>query len=276
MYPSFFHTTPWRRGAALVAAALISSACIFDHDRGEGDEQLGGVLRAAAELAGGGPDGAPEGDEVAEAELEAEPEVAEIGAQLGEFRITFYWMAMERQDDDAQAREVVLLDRACEPLAEVTRDFAARLALEGTGRLSDGRIINVAGACDCESACYYLPRPHKRWGVGVARRPLAPFRSVAVDPRHVAIGQLLYVPELDGLTMPGRRPYGGFVHDGCVIADDRGGNIVGQQLDFFTGRRAYYNALYRRHRLSTVNVHDGSGLCARERGRVVAKNRTSI
>jgi 3D (Asp-Asp-Asp) domain-containing protein len=55
-----------------------------------------------------------------------------------------------------------------------------------------------------------------------------PFKSVAVDPRIVKLGEVLYLPEFDGLPMPD-----GSIHDGCVRADDTGGGIKVHKLDFF-------------------------------------------
>src|SRR5262245_20180539 len=43
----------------------------------------------------------------------------------------------------------------CEPIAEVSREFAQQLALQGTGKLKDGRVLNVWGACNCgHSPCF--------------------------------------------------------------------------------------------------------------------------
>ena len=79
--------------------------------------------------------------------------------------------------------------------------------------------------------------PPQQWGTAGSGRPLQPFRTVAVDPKLIKLGSLLYVPLLEGRTMPGRAPWGGFVHDGCVVADDTGGGINGKQLDLFVGAR---------------------------------------
>jgi hypothetical protein len=86
---------------------------------------------------------------------------------------------------------------------------------------------------------------------------------------------LLYVPLLEGRTMPGRAPWGGFVHDGCVVADDTGGHIGGNRLDLFVGRRAYFLGIsgsggshaWARH----VPVFDGSSICERKGRRVARK-----
>jgi 3D (Asp-Asp-Asp) domain-containing protein len=129
----------------------------------------------------------------------------------------------------------------CQPIAQVNRAFAAAAEMQGTGKLRDGRTVNVTGACECDhSPC--LRVTGSLWGTG-ARKALAPFRTVAVDRKLVPLGQLLYIPALEGRTMPGRAPWGGFVHDGCVVAEDTGGAISGKRLDFFVARKSYYQAL---------------------------------
>jgi hypothetical protein len=60
--------------------------------------------------------------------------------------------------------------------------------------------------------------------------------------------------------MPGERPWGGFVHDGCVVADDRGSGIRGRQLDLFAARESSYVDLSR-HRLGHVTVYRGGDKC---------------
>ncbi len=206
---------------------------------------------------------------------DAAPPDAKPEAPLGSFQLTYYWMA--RESSGAKDPAVQLFTRRCKPLAKVSRAFAHRLALEGTGMLRDGRTINVSGECRCDfTPCFFEVGRKKRWGVGVGYRPLSPFRSVAVDPETVPIGSMLYIPELDGLTVPGRRPTGGFVHDGCVIADDTGGNVSGNQLDLFVALKPYYEAFDRRHRMKTVTVFDGRRRCKRDGNKLVPVNRNSI
>ena len=77
----------------------------------------------------------------------------------------------------------------------------------------------------------------------------------------------------------GRSPWGGFVHDGCVVADDTGGGIDGNQLDLFVGRRGYYLGVsgkggshaWAKH----VPVFDGTKICERK-GRKVARKAGAI
>jgi 3D (Asp-Asp-Asp) domain-containing protein len=240
----------------------------------------------------------------------APPPVEEATKDLGKFRVTFYyvigeaeadWMARKHEakhaaaaaekakaagsaepvlaavDPTAEAAkpELVTLfnSRDCAPIADVSEDFAAALSLQGTGKLRDGRVINVAGRCKCPQATRCFVVTNRKWGNAGTGRALEPFRTVAVDPKQVKLGSLLYIPALDGMTMPGREPVGGFVHDGCVAADDTGGGIDGKQIDLFVAKRAFYLGLARRRGSHAwakhVRVLDGSKMCARQNGRVV-------
>ncbi len=260
------------RGGSTVAtiSALLLSACALGHD------DIDGEISAEVVAVPPAPETVDAESQPAEVEAEpaAEKPAPKLGAKLGRFELTYYWMAREAKNKGQTT--VQLYNRQCKPLVKVTKSFAARLAVEGTGTLRDGRVVNTTGSCDCETSCFFLVPRSKRWGVGVGKRPLSPFRTVAVDPKNVRIGTMLYIPELDGLTMPGRKPWGGFVHDGCVIAGDRGGGVQGRQLDFFTGRRTHYQSLYRRHRLRSVTVYNGKGRCEKRGRSVVAVNRNSI
>ena len=63
---------------------------------------------------------------------------------------------------------------------------------------------------------------------------LVPFRSIAVDPRKIALGSALYIPTLRGVEIrlsDGERAN----HDGYVLAVDIGSEILGDHIDFFTG-----------------------------------------
>ena len=208
----------------------------------------------------------PSSSPTAEEDVEVEEEAATgepahqppAGKPMGRFKLTYYWMPAET----GGPRKVQLYNKWCRPVVRVSRGFERRLRLEGGGRLRDGRVLTYSGRCGCaHSPCFRVARRGHSWGTGVHERPLSPFRSVAVDPAHVSIGSVLYIPELDGLTMPGRPPYGGFVHDGCVVADDQGGGVRGRQLDLFTARKSHYSALDRRHRLKKVTVFRGGERC---------------
>lgn len=160
--------------------------------------------------------------------------------------------------------EVTVYSRGCTALAKVSRAFASAMVMQGSGKLRDGRTLNVNGSCDCPyTPCF---KETFKWGNGGNGRPLAPFRTVAVDPKVVSLGRKLYIPKLVGKRMPGAAPWGGFVHDGCVTAGDTGGAIDGHQLDFFVGRRPYYRALANAsgsHNWSkSMDVYDGTWECS--------------
>lgn len=68
---------------------------------------------------------------------------------------------------------------------------------------------------------------------GLGGRPgirLVPYRTLAVDPRFIPMGSLLYIPSLRGLRMPD-----GQIHDGYVLAEDTGIGIAGNHVDLFIG-----------------------------------------
>ena len=236
--------------------------------------------------------------------VEPAPKADEGPKKLGLFNITFYYVTSEEEVARSKAKKkpaandngdtstdadasnpadlaavtmpemtTIYAKQGCEPIAEVTREFAQQLKVQGTGKLRDGRVLNVWGHCGCETSPCFKVIEHQ-WGTGGYGRPLQPFRTVAVDPKHIKLGSLLYVPLLEGRTMPGRAPHGGFVHDGCVVADDTGGGIKGHQLDLFVGKKAWYLGVsgsrgshsWARH----VPVFDGAKICERK-GRKVSK-----
>ena len=111
-----------------------------------------------------------------------------------------------------------------------TEYFAAAVRLEGSALMADGRVLSYAGKCDFGyGTCFdQLDTRVHPFGRGAKRRNLTPFKSVAVDPRLIPIGEPIYVPELDGLPLPD-----GSIHDGCVRGDDTGGGIKRRKMDFF-------------------------------------------
>jgi len=184
------------------------------------------------------------------------------GTSKGSVTLTYYWVAS--QADYSGANDTVLCDKKGGALATVPLAFAKALALEGTGRLLDGRLLNVAGSCSCSSGmstCYMVLDPAKYpWGLGVAGRALQPFRSIAVDRTYIPIGSRVYVPSFEGLTMPSSY---GFVHDGCLSADDVGGHIIGAHIDWFVAEKANYRALDAALRLSSVTAYVDPSRCSK-------------
>jgi hypothetical protein len=170
------------------------------------------------------------------------------------FALRMYWLALESDYDDPEGGDVPrkggiatvpaaswveLYTLAGFFFARVPERFAWSLRLEGSGLMKDGRIINYTGVClkkEKRCTCPYgygtcfeqLDVREHPFGRGAGFRPLVPFKSVAVDPKVIPIGEPLYLPEFDGLVLPD-----GSIHDGCVRADDTGGGIKGKKMDFF-------------------------------------------
>jgi len=224
-----------------------------------------------------------------------EPKEPEHPKQLGKFDITFYYVIGEDEiraklpkraaNDEtlasiAPSADIVTLyePTKCMPIASVSSEFASELQMQGTGKLHDGRLLNIWGGCGCaRKPCFKVTET--QWGTSGSGRPLQPFRTVAVDRRLIKLGSLLYIPLLEGRTMPGRAPWGGYIHDGCVVADDTGGHINGNQLDLFVGRKGWFlpvsasrgDHAWARH----VPVYDGSKICERK-GKRIGRKAASI
>lgn len=147
----------------------------------------------------------------------------------GRWALRFYWMAMQERFAD-EYDETDVYTQHGHFLGTFPQRFVRALRMEGSGLLSDGRVVNYAGRCRYGvGTCFEEVDPGTYpFGRGAGRRPLVPFKSVAIDPLLVPIGEPLYIPEFDGLLMPD-----GHVHDGCVRADDTGGNIKKRKMDFF-------------------------------------------
>ncbi len=237
------------RWAWLGLASLVALSACDDGSAGMAWDDGGGDGALAAD---GGADGG-----LADATLLGD---GMVGAALGKFTLTYYYITAVA--DFSGTPDTVVYAPGCRMLALVPAAFWNSLKIEGTGRLSDGSVINVSGACSCPTTpCYALVDAQHPWGVGVQNRPLVPFRSLAVDKSVIPYGSKVYVPAFDGLTMPGTPPSGGFVHDGCFSADDTGGHIIGKHIDFFAATRAYYLNLDGRVRMSMTDVALGGTRC---------------
>jgi 3D (Asp-Asp-Asp) domain-containing protein len=208
------------------------------------------LLVFVAACGGGGGGGAPDGGTHDATAADA----ADPGASLGSFELTYYWVTAE--DDFTGAQDTAIYTDACDTLATVRSPFADSLDIEGTGRLSDGRIINVSGGCGCpRSPCYAEVDTDHPWGYGVQGRALVPFHSIAVDPAVIPYGTGIYLADFDGVEIDDE------ILDGCVIAADTGGDIIGQHIDFFAALRTNYFALDAELGLTQIDVRDGGDRC---------------
>jgi len=75
------------------------------------------------------------------------------------------------------------------------------------------------------------------FGDGVRNYKLVPFRTIAVDPKLIPFGSVIYIPEARGNLIPlvdGRQ----IEHDGYFFAADTGGAIRDNHIDVFIGSAA--------------------------------------
>lgn len=243
-----------RAGALLVLMAgctgeVTGSVDDVDASPETADAAMSADARPVPDAPAGMQDGAPD----------AEPG-GTPGPLLGTYKLTYYYVTDEASYTGA--RDTAIYEPGCALLAMVTAAFSRSLAIEGTGRLDDGRVVNYTGSCGCPtSPCYRAVDAAHPWGSGAGGRALVPFRSVAVDRNVLMIGRKYYVEEFDGVQMPGDGTIGAFVHDGCVSADDTGGGIDGQHIDFFSALRGYYLTLDRQLGLANVTLREGGTKC---------------
>lgn len=105
--------------------------------------------------------------------------------------------------------------------------FLRQVRMQGSGTLHGNRIRTYLGRTlelgDCNTA------------FGAANRCLTPFISVAADPAHYNMGDIIEMPSMRGKTI--RLPEGQtMIHPGYFIVQDSGGEIKGpNRFDFFTG-----------------------------------------
>ncbi len=220
----------------------------------------GGTSGSGGSPSGGSPAGGTGGSGGAPADAGSDAALPPPGPTLGSFQLTYYWVTTE--EEYTGTKDTKLYDKSCKLLATVTAKFAASLKLEGTGRLTDGTILNYSGSCSCPtSPCYLVADAQHPWGYGVQNKALVPFRSFAVDKAVIPYGSKVYVPELDGVMVPGDTPWGSFLHDGCFSADDTGGAIIGKHIDWFVALKKHYVDLNSKLGLSKITVHQGGARC---------------
>ncbi|MFH1529560.1 MAG: hypothetical protein ABIK09_02375 [Pseudomonadota bacterium] len=163
----------------------------------------------------------------------------DLGTPLGDFELVFYWMAFEA--DHPGPPEVALEDNDGAVLAVVSQGFADTIMLEGSGRLLDGRILNLEDECpDAPTGwCYFeVDGDLAPYGLG-SSGALEPFRSVAMDEDLGLAGQHLYAPALDGLTLPSME-FIGPIHDGCLVVKDTGWSLGSEQVDLYVYLEAHH------------------------------------
>ena len=139
-------------------------------------------------------------------------------------RNTIYYVAL--QSDHPPGRDALFVDRAGTVLVRGSKAFKKAALIEGTAKLTDGRVLNVDRKVGRSWRWKFVKATY---GLG-AICPLVPFRSVAVDRSVVNLWSVLFIPRTKGMLLPsGKR------HDGIWHAVDTGGAIRGDRIDLFGG-----------------------------------------
>jgi hypothetical protein len=194
------------------------------------------LLLGLAGCGDGGSSGDGDGDADTDADSDADTDsdsgTGGNGFHLGTFDLATF--AIPFEDDYPGGTDTAL--PSCSggvPIATVPSDFAAVIATEGVGKLHDGRIVvlGMGGGCYDVSAT--------EWGLGSSGRPLVLFRSVSVHTGSIALGRWLWIPQLEGATLPGED----LPHDGCVRVDDDSRDAAVGAFLFFIGLESNRDAV---------------------------------
>ncbi|HEC66257.1 MAG TPA: hypothetical protein ENI23_13280 [bacterium] len=170
--------------------------------------------------------------------------------------ITMYYIA------ELKTGKVEILDISGRIIAKISSRSKMRLDMEGTGRLFDGRVVNV-NILESDGWRYKVMSLETPHGVGIKNWPLEPFVSVAHNPAQLReynlFGRKVILPELVGLEIDTTGPL--FRSDGVFTIHDVGGILQrcpykdglfrtgnnkksSGQIDVFVGSRAVYKRLY--------------------------------
>lgn len=162
--------------------------------------------------------------------IAAPPDPSQL-QEIGLFRPSYYWVALET--NDGQPRNQPLLDENGHTLQMVSAKFLAELRMEGTGRLMNGKLVNfktrITKPDGTTESRWRWCGPEAPYGYGFGDLLLVPFRSVAVDPTVIPLGSRVYIPAARGTPLPN-----GTLHDGFFAAVDIGSAIVDKKIDIFT------------------------------------------
>ncbi len=155
----------------------------------------------------------------------------------GRWQLTEYWIARERAGQ-RDRRASPLFSRGGHAITYACPTFLSDITMEGTGLTWDDRLLNWDGREQARACFVEVDRGSYPYGIGVQGFSLVPYRSLAVDRRVIPVGHTVEMAELAGVRLPD-----GSVHDGCFVAVDGGGAIVGHHIDLFVPSEADWQRL---------------------------------
>lgn len=161
------------------------------------------------------------------AEGRAQPTADQVASMGSVELVTAYRLALEF--DYPGPKDAVILVSGAE--VKVTAGFAKKLKLEGAGVLDDGRMVNSTGKNYVWVRIIDAP-----YGLGSYKRtPLEPYRSIAVDPKVIPLGSIVFIYEARGMPLPPAADGTTLFHDGFFRAIDVGSMINGTHIDVYAG-----------------------------------------
>ncbi len=207
-------------------------------------------------------------------------------SHLTRFRVTTY-LSSNELDYGHSNKIIPVRDDRSNLLAMVDPVFFCNLSLEGTGKLADGRVLNVTGnyisapnvvqtrlipvaksmfkdhyqygGMNSDGSKYFAFKvlgAEYPWGIGVGGRPLKLWRSLAADigtgprsdPQYKGRGGLVSVgTRVYILELDGMVMPDGWTHDGWCEVDDTGSAIYGAHFDWFVGSNTYMKQILHRN-----------------------------
>jgi 3D (Asp-Asp-Asp) domain-containing protein len=148
------------------------------------------------------------------------------GRYLGRFKVTYYWAVEEAEYPTSRSSPLYLADGQL--LGRFSSAFVRAFRVEAAACLRDGRRIS------------YLKRANRAQVVdqflGFGGHKLTELRSIAVDPRLIPLGSVVYIPQAENVSIDGQ------TLGGVFYAHDVGSAIKGKHIDIFVGRKKNMDA----------------------------------
>ncbi|HTW91276.1 MAG TPA: 3D domain-containing protein [bacterium] len=145
---------------------------------------------------------------------------------LGRFKITYYWAVDEAEYPTSRSSAIYLADGQL--LGRFSSAFVKAFREEAAACLKDGRRIS------------YLKQANRAQVVdeylGCSGHRLTELRSIAVDPRIIPLGSIVYIPQAENVSIDGQ------VLGGVFYAHDVGTAVRGKHIDIFVGRKQNMDA----------------------------------
>jgi 3D (Asp-Asp-Asp) domain-containing protein len=148
------------------------------------------------------------------------------GRYLGRFKVTYYWAVDEAEYPASRSSPIYLADGQL--LGRFSSAFVKAFRVEAAACLKDGRRIS------------YMKRANRAELVdqflGYGGHRLTELRSIAVDPRLIPLGSVVYIPQAENVSVDGH------TLGGVFYAHDVGSAIKGKHIDIFVGRKQNMDA----------------------------------